>query len=214
MRLVLSIARRVLCVPSLLPVVAVAAGAAWMGTWLAQYVLGGDDGFVEEVRHGSVLFAGVLALSLAEPLEVGRDARQGLLLLRRARDGGFALGRRWLGLLLATLPVATAAALAGGGLPEAAWSLLVELGLLCAGGLLLGACFSRAVLVPALWGLFVLGHLRPWLDGSGVGSFAALLLPRLGDTDGAFGLVHAGLWCAGALLLAERRLVAVAARSA
>ena len=46
------------------------------------------------MRHGSVLFAGVLALSLAEPLEVGRDARQGLLLLRRARNGGFALGRR------------------------------------------------------------------------------------------------------------------------
>ncbi|MCB9897276.1 MAG: hypothetical protein H6825_04670 [Planctomycetes bacterium] len=214
MRVVLSTLRRTLLVPSALPVIAVSAAAAWLGTQLARGVLGGDEGFVEEVRHGSLLFAGALVLSLAEPLEVGKDARSGLLLLRRAKDGGFALVRRWMGLLLAVLPVAAVTALAAGGLPEAPLLLLVELGLLCAGGLLLGACFDRAILVPALWGLLVLGHLRPWLDGSGVGSFVALLVPRLGDTGGGLGLLHAALWCCGALLLADRRLVAVSAHVA
>lgn len=214
MRIVLTTARRTLLVSSALPLLAVAAGAAWVGTQLARAGLGGGEVFVEEVRHGSLLFAGVLALSLAEPLEVGRDARAGLLLLRRARSGGFALPARWLGLLLGILPVVAAAGLASGGIPAAPVSLVLELALLCAGGLFLGACFDRAALVPALWGLFVLGHLRPWLDGSASGSFAALLVPRLGEAVTWNGAVHALLWCAGILLLADRRLAAISARAA
>ena len=204
---VISCLRRTLLVPAMLPLTGVAIGLAWLGTRLARGALGGEEGFVDEVRAGSLLFSGALVLSLAEPLAVMRDARSGLLLLRAARGGGFSLPARWLGLLLASLPTVALASLAGGGgllLPPA---LLADLAMLCAGGLLLGSWLDRPLLVPALWCLVVAGHLRPWLGASPV----AWVLPAFGQVSDAAGLAHAALWCLSMLLLAEWRLGAVAA---
>ena len=197
----------------MLPVLAVAGAAAWLGARLATAGLGAGEGFVDEVLAGSLLFAGALVLSLAEPLELGRDARAGLLTLRVAKGGGYALGRRWLGLLLATLPAVALAAVAGGGWPEHPWVLLRQLGVLCAGGLALGAWFDRQLLVPALWMLLVAGHLAPWL--ADVAPPLAWVLPRLGEVEtdlGVWAWAHAVVWSLGAACLARWRLDALVAR--
>jgi hypothetical protein len=199
---VLTTLRRTLLVPAILPLTLVAMAVSWLGSRLAAEALGADEGFLEEVRAGSLLFGGALVLSLAEPLEVLRDARGGLLLLRAARGGGFALGRRWLGLLLAVLPTVLLCGWAAGGRPVAPLALLLDLGVLCAGGLLLGAFLERALLVPALWCLLVLAHLRPWLAGTP----AAWLLPRMGELTDARAAAHALCWCAAMLLIADWRL--------
>lgn len=201
--------RRSLLVPSSALVVAAAAALAWFGAWLANSVLGGSEGFVDEVRAACLPFAAALALSLAEPLLVAREARSGLLTLRAARGGGFALGWRWAGLALSTLPAVALAAWAGGAWPDRPVAVLLDLSILCAGGLFLGAWLERGLLVPALWCLLVAGHLRPWLADH----WAAWLLPGLGDLSGAAGVLHAALWCGGLLLLAQHRLGAVVARS-
>jgi hypothetical protein len=201
--------RRSLLVPSSALVLAAAAGLAWFGAWLAGSVLGGSEGFVDEVRAACLPFAAALALSLAEPLLVAREARAGLLTLRAARGGGFALGWRWAGLALATLPAVAFAALAGGAWPAHPLSVLLDLSILCAGGVFLGAWLERGLLVPALWCLLVAGHLRPWVSEH----WAAWLLPRLGDLAGPAGLLHAALWCGAFLLLANHRLGAVVGRS-
>ncbi len=215
---VLTTLRRTLLVPASVAVTALAAALAWLGSYLAAAQLGADEGFLAEVRAGSLLFGGALVLSLAEPLTVLREARGGLLALRAARGGGFALGRRWLGLLLATLPTVLICAWAAGGEPASPLGLLLDLGVLCAGGLALGAFLERALLVPALWCLLVLGQLRPWFGDSP----AAWLLPHMGDLSGAGATGAASgsagpavsaataaaalLWCAGMLLLADWRL--------
>jgi hypothetical protein len=204
----LSTLRRTLAAPALLPLSLAAAGLAWLGHQLAATALGGGEGFVDEVRSGSLLVAGVLVLSLAEPLAVAGEARSGLLLLRVARGGGFALPQRWLGLVLAMLPSVALAALAAGGLPAEPWPLLLDLLVLAAGGLLLGSLLERGLLVPALWLLLVAGQLRPWLVRAGAG----WVLPALGHMTGPEGALHAALWCAGALLLAEWRLGSIAGR--
>ncbi|HZJ71870.1 MAG TPA: hypothetical protein VFF36_13135, partial [Planctomycetota bacterium] len=100
----LSTARRVLLAPSLPLLTLVAAGSSFLAVLLASQALGGDQGFVDEVRGACLPFAGALVLSLAEPLDVGREVREGWLRLRVARGGGFALLSRWAGLLLGTLP--------------------------------------------------------------------------------------------------------------
>lgn len=202
----LSTARRVLLAPALVPLTLVAAASSWLAVLLASQALGGDEGFLAEVRRACPPFAGALVLSLAEPLEVGREVREGWLVLRVARGGGFALLSRWAGLLLATLPTVLLAAAAAGGWPQDPAGMLLELGVLCAGGLLLGAWLERALLVPALWCLFVGGHLWPWLAGSG----ASWVLPRLDGSAGGAGWLPAAVWCAGSLLLARARLTAVA----
>ena len=202
----LSTARRVLLAPALLPLTAVAAGSSFLAVRLAGEALGGDQGFVEEVRRACLPFAGALVLSLAEPLEVGREAREGWLGLRVARGGGFALLSRWAGLLLATLPTVLLSAWAAGGWPERPELAVRELAVLCAGGLLLGAWLERALLVPALWCLLVAGHLWPWLEGGA----ASWVLPRLDGAGGGTPWLTATLWCAGCLLLARARLTAVA----
>jgi hypothetical protein len=201
----------------MLAVLAVAAAGAWLGQELAAAGLGAGMGFLDEVLAGSLLFAGALALSLAEPLEVGRDARAGLLTLRVARGGSYGLGRRWLGLLLATLPAVALAALAAGGLPPEPWVLLRQLGVLCAAGLALGAWCDRHLLVPVLWVLLVAGHLRPWLLD--VAPPLAWALPRLGEVEtGANAAhawapwLHAGAWSLGAVWLARWRLAALVGR--
>ena len=202
--------RRVLLVPQTALAALLGSGLAWLGVRLAAEALGGGEGFVDEVRLSSLLFVGALVLSLAEPLQVAGEARSGLLALRRARGGSFGLVARWAGLLLATLPALALTALAGGGWPAGgAWA-VVDLGVLCAGGLLLGAFLERALLVPALWLLFVAGHLHPWLAGTPAG----LVVPTFGAARDASGLAVAGLWVAGALLVARARLAAVAARAA
>jgi|GEM_PF-1840587 len=208
MQPLLSTLRRTLAAPALVPLTLVAAGLAWLGRKLAAEALGGGAGFVDEVRTGSLLVAGALVLSLAEALAVARDARSGLLLLRSARGGGFALPQRWLGLVLAMLPTVALASVASGGAPAAPWPLLLDLLALAAGGLLLGSLLERGLLVPALWLLLVAGHLRPWLESSG----GAWLLPAFGHMQGAEGALHAALWCTGALLLADWRLAAVVGR--
>jgi len=157
----LSTLRRTLGSPALLPLSLAAAGLAWLGRRLAESALGGGEGFVDEVRSGALLVAGVLVLSLAEPLAVAREARSGLLLLRAARGGGFALTQRWLGLVLAMLPTVALSALAAGGVPQQPLPLLLDLLVLAAGGLLLGSLLERGLLVPALWLLLVAGQLRP-----------------------------------------------------
>ena len=204
MNAVRSVLVRTWASPTAIPVVLVSMGAAYLGTRLAAEGLGASGGFVDEVRAGSLLFAGALALSLAEPLEVGRDARRGMLSLRVAKGGGLALAQRWLALGLAILPSVVAAAWASGSLPAAPVALGLQLLVLCAGGMLLGAWFERQLLVPGLWLLLVVAHLRPWL--AEVLPPAAWLLPRLGDLEGLSGALHALLWCAGALLLAAARL--------
>ena len=206
--------RRVLAVPSVLTVGVVGAGSAWLAVELARGGLGATESFLGEVRHGSGLFAGLLVLSLAEPLELGRDARQGLLTLRVARGGSPGVGARWLGLVLATLPAVVAAALAAGGVGEP-WALLLGLGVLAAGGLMLGAFLDRGLLVPALWGLALAGHLRPWLATTAWGRPVSWLLPDLGSLSAGIGFEVLGpalLWIVGALCVAHARVLSVAAR--
>ena len=202
----LSTARRVLLAPSLPLLTLVAAGSSFLAVLLASQALGGDQGFVDEVRGACLPFAGALVLSLAEPLDVGREVREGWLRLRVARGGGFALLSRWAGLLLGTLPTVLVCALAAGGWGRQPLGALLELAVLCAGGLLLGAWLERALLVPALWCLLVGGHLWPWLAESG----ASWVLPRLGGEVGPLETLSAAVWCAGSLLLARARLVRLA----
>jgi hypothetical protein len=199
--------RRVLAAPSLVPLTLAAAGASALGVTLARGALGGSEGFVDEVRAGCLPFAGALVLSLAEPLALAEEARSGLVLLRLSRGGGTALLGRCAGLLLATLPSVLICALATGGLPADPLALLLELAVLAAGGLCLGAWLARPLLVPALWCLLVAGYLRPWFGDAPV----AWLLPALGGLAGPAGALHALLWAAGALVLADVRLRAVAA---
>jgi hypothetical protein len=202
----LSTARRVLLAPALPLLTLVAAASSWLAVLLASQALGGDQGFVDEVRAACLPFAGALVLSLAEPLEVGREVREGWLALRVARGGGFALTSRWAGLLLGTLPTVLVCAGAAGGWPQRPLGALLELAVLCAGGLLLGAWLERALLVPALWCLLVAGHLWPWLAQGG----ASWVLPRLGGEAGPLQALAAASWCAGSLLLAHARLVRLA----
>ena len=201
--------RRTLLTPSLLPVTVVAAGLAWLGTRLAEGQLGAGEGFVDEVRTGSLLLAGALVLSLSEALGVGREARDGLLALRAARGGGFALTQRWLGLVLAMLPTVALAAAFGGGAPSHPLPLLLDLLVLAAGGLLLGSLLEGGLLIPALWLLLVAGAVRPWIASAGAG----WLVPAFGRMEGVEGALHAGLWCTGALLLADWRLSTIAGRA-
>lgn len=205
MHALLSTARRVLLAPALVPVTLACVGLSWLAVLLAGQALGGDQGFLDEVRAACLPFAGALVLSLAEPLEVGREAREGWLALRAARGGGFALLSRWAGLLLGTLPTVLLCAWACGGWPKQPLALLLELGVLCAGGLALGAWFERGLLVPALWCLLVAGHLWPWLSASP----ASWVLPHLGGDPSGLQALAAGAWCAGSLLLARARLAAV-----
>jgi hypothetical protein len=205
----LSTLRRTLWTPALLPVACVAAGLAWLGHRLAEVQLGGGEGFVDEVRTGSLLLAGALVLSMSETLSVRREARDGLLALRAAKGGGFALTQRWLGLALGMLPTVALAAAFGGGVPAHPLPLALDLLVLAAGGLLLGSVLEGGLLIPALWLLLVVGQLRPWLAPSGAG----WLLPAFGHLQGVEGALHAGLWCAGALLIADWRLSAVAGRA-
>lgn len=201
MRHGLTIVKRTLLVPGFWPVLAVAAAAAWAGTWLAEQVLGGGQGFVAEARHGSLLFAALLLLSLAEPLQVADEARGGLLLLRHARGGGAALLTRWAALVLTLLPALALVALAAGGLPERPGLLVAQLGLLTAGGLALGCCLDRRRLVPALWALAVLAQLRGWLVVEPWSRPLAWCLPDLSGV-GWSGL----LWALAVLALGRGRL--------
>lgn len=209
MLVLLDTLRRTLLVPSSAMVAVAAAALAWFGTWLAGSVLGGSEGFVDEVRAASLLFAAALALSMAEPLLVAREARSGLLTLRVARGGGFALGWRWAGLALSTLPAVSLAAWAGSGWPERPLAVLMDLSILAAGGVFLGAWLERGLAVPALWCLLVVGNLRPWLGDHWV----AWLVPGLGGLSGVTGALYAALWCVALLLLANHRLGTVVARS-
>ena len=202
---------RCLTAPSLAPVLFLGGVAAWVSSTLAASALGADAAFLAEVRQGSLLFAGLLFLSLAEPLETGREARDGLLLLRAVRGGGFALTARWAGLLAATLVSLLPAAVVGGGWPRAPLAVVAGLGVFVAGGLLLGACLRRAHLVPALWALAVATHLRPWLASEAWTAPVAWLLPDLAAVERPAGLGAAACWVAGALLLTHARLARVAA---
>lgn len=208
MQPLLSTLRRTLGTPALIPLSLVAAGLAWLSQRLAREALGGGEGFVDEVRTGSLLLAGALVLSMSEALAVRREARDGLLALRAARGGGFALPQRWAGLLLAMLPTVVLAALCGGGAPVRPLPLALDLAVLAAAGLLVGSLVEGGLIVPALWLLLLAGQLRPWLLASGAG----WILPAFGRMEGTEGALHAALWCAGALLLADWRLSAVAGR--
>ena len=208
MQALLSTLRRTLGTPAIIPLSLIAAGLAWLGPKLARDQLGGGEGFVDEVRSGSLLLAGALVLSMSDALAVRREARDGLLALRAARGGGFALPQRWAGLLLAMLPTLALAALCGGRPAAGALPLALDLGVLVAGGLLVGSLVEGVLLVPALWLFLLAGQLRPWLQHAGPG----WLLPAFGRMDGVEGALHAALWCAGALLLADWRLSAVAGR--
>jgi hypothetical protein len=200
--------RRTLGTPAIVPLSLIAAGLAWLGQRLAREALGGGEGFVDEVRAGSLLLAGALVLSMSDALAVRREARDGLLALRAARGGGFGLPQRGAGLLLAMLPTVALAALCGGGAPTGLVPLMLDLAVLVAGGLLLGSLVEGVLLVPALWLFLLAGQLRPWLQHAGPG----WLLPAFGRMEGVEGALHAALWCVGALLLADWRLSAVAGR--
>lgn len=214
MSVVASILRRCLTAPAVLPVLGLSGAAAFVADALARSGLGASEQVLADVRQGSLLFAGLLMLSLCEPLQVGREARGGILLLRLLRGGGFALLPRCLGLLLALLPALLCAALGARGLPAAPLQLLAGLVVLASGGLLLGAWCERGRLVAALWGLAVVGHLRPWLLPLPAGRVLAAALPDLAAPLTAAGLAHSACWSAGALLLAQWRLGRVAAGGA
>ncbi len=209
-----SILRRTLLVPTTALAAAGAVLAAWLSALLAEGSLGGTEGFVEEVRQGAALFAGALVLSLAEPLEIGREARSGVLALRlsRARSSGLLL--RALALSMATWPVVLLASLAAGGWPTEPLGLAVELFTLAAGGLALGSVLDRQLLVPALWALLVVAHLRPWLVEAAWGAPLAWVLPRIGELHGGAALAHGVLWGLAVLLLASWRLDVEAGRPA
>jgi len=209
---VLSIVRRSLCVPALLPVAFVTAVLSWAGVWLARGAMGATPDYLADVRHGCLLLAGTLALALAEPLHTRADVGRGLLSLRFARSGGLGLLPRWIGLGLACLPMLALAALASGGLPSRPLLLASQLAVLAAGGLALGAVFERGRLVPCMLGLLVLGHLRPWIERASWGPAVSWLLPDLSALEGSQGLLHAALWSAAALVLARARLRCVAGR--
>jgi len=212
MSVVVLTVKRTLLVPGIWPVVAVAVLAAWVGSWLATHSLGGDDGFLEEVRHGSLLFAALLTLSLAEPLQTGREVRTGQMMLRHAKGGGFALSARWVGLFLSLLPVLALAALAAGGVPASLAGLAGQVGVLVAGGLALGSFLERRHLVPALWGLALLGQLRPWMSTL-EGSVAWIwLVPDLGSVGSGAAWQHGLCWALGVLALAHGRLTTLSAR--
>lgn len=210
MAVTLSILMRVWRSPAYLPVTVVTTLAAWLARYLSINLLGGPPAYQAEVSAGSQLLAGIAVLSLAEPLEVAREARCGLLTLRAARGAGFALVARWLALTLATLPSVALAAWAGGAPPADPLGLVLQLATLSAAGLALGAWLDRALLVPALWALLILAYLSPWLEAGAPP--VAWIVPRLGHLDGLQGVAHALLWCSAALVLARSRLVAVAAR--
>jgi len=209
-----SILRRTLGAPAMPLVAAGAVVAAWLSTLLAEASLGANEGFVDEVRQGAALFGGALVLSLAEPLEVGREARSGLLAVRLSRTRTSGLAVRALALSMSTWPVVAAVSLAAGGLPPDPVSLVVELFVLAAGGLALGSVLDRHLLVPALWGLLVVAHLRPWLAEAAWGAPLAWVLPRMGDMQGPLALAHGVAWGAAALLLAGWRLDVAAGRPA
>jgi len=200
----LTILWRIWRTPAYVPLIMVGAGAAFLAGRMAEALLGGPEGFAAEVRAGSLLFAGALVLSLSEPLEVGRDARIGGLMLRVARGGGFALVRRWLAVTVATLPAVGVAALAGGGWPAQPVTLLLQLAVLAAAGLALGSLMDRRLLVPALWALLVLAHVGPWLQTQWAP--LAWVLPSLGHLQEPQGWLHGLAWAAGALFLARARL--------
>jgi hypothetical protein len=208
----LLVVRRSLLVPSLVPVAFVVAVLSWAGIWLARESMGATDLYLAEVRHGCLLFAGTLTLALAEPLRTREDVGKGALLLRYARSGELALVPRWIGLGLACLPLVAVAAVAAGGLPSRPGLLAAQLMVLAAGGLALGALLQRGRLVPALFGLLILGHLRPWIHEADWGPAVTWVLPRLAAVDGVDGLLHAALWSAAMLFLAHARLVRVAGR--
>jgi len=205
--------RRVLVVPQTALAALLGAGLTLLSVRLAGEALGGGEGYVDEVRRASLLFSGALVLSLAEPLAVAGEARSGLLTLRRARGGSFGLAGRWLGLWLSTGPALLLSALAGGGWPDGGGHVPVDLAMLAAAGLLLGAWLPRPLLVPALWMLLAAGHLRPWLGELTAGR----LLPAFGaarelPADLA-SLAAPAAFCAGCLLLSHWRLLAVTARA-
>jgi hypothetical protein len=206
----LTIVMRVWRAPALIPVMFVTTLAAWLARQLSASLLGGPEAYLAEVAAGSQLLAGVAVLSLAEPLEVAREARSGLLTLRAARGGGFALVLRWLALTVATLPSVVLAAWAGGALPGDPLGLVLQLAVLAAAGLVLGAWLDRRLLVPALWIVLVLAYLSPWLEQGAPP--LAWVVPRLGHLEGLHGAAHALVWCSAALVLARSRLLAVAAR--
>lgn len=206
----ISILRRVWCVPAILPVTVLAVGATVFATMLARVALGGA---VADARQGALLFAGALFLSLCEPLEIGREARGGPLVLVAVRRRGLGLPTRALALLLGSLPVLGLAALASGGWPADPVGLIGSQLVLSMAGLFLGAFVDRALLVPALWGLVVVGHLRPWI-AAGPAAPLAWLLPGLGELRSPVLLAHALVWGAGLLCLAQWRLERVVARAA
>lgn len=214
MNVLLSTVRRTLVPAVLWPTLLVTLGATWVATELVSANLGPTEEFLAEIRHGCMLFGGLLVLSLAEPLQVAREARDGLLLLRAARGKGFGLPMRWAGLFLATLPAVLAAGVVARGLPAAPLALALELALLAAAGLTLGAFLERGRLVPVLWALAVAGQLRPWLSASAWGTPVAWLLPDFSGLDegGVLAVAHAAAWIVGALLIARWRLGSVAAR--
>jgi len=209
---VLSILKRTLLVPAVWPVAVVAVAAAWIGNDLAAHALGGDGAFVAEVRHGSLLFAALLLLSMAEPLQMAQETRSGLLMLRHGKGGGFALVARGTGLILSLLPLLCLAAWASGGLPAAPWGLLAQVAVLVAGGLVLGAWLDRRRLVAALWALAIVGQLRPWLTGLDGSAVWVWLVPDLGAVGAGAAWAHGLLWALGALALAHGRLTALSAR--
>ncbi len=196
--------RRTLLTPALLPLTLFAMGLTWLGVEMARAGLGADEGLVADVRSACLPFAAALVLSLADPLALRSEAQRGMLRLRAARTGGFALVPRWLGISLATLPTVALCALAGGAFPDDPLGLLLDLSLLCAGGLLLGSLLPRRLLVPALWCLLVAGYLRPYYAQTPV----AYLLPGLGAPGDAPRACFALAWSGGALLLARSRLLA------
>jgi len=210
MRAWLSILRRVWCVPAIVPVTVLAVGGTAFATLLTRSALGGG---VDDVRQGSLLFAGALFLSLCEPLEVGREARAGSLQLVAVRRRGLGLPARALGLWAGSLPVLSLAALASGGWPPDPVGLLGSQLVLGMAGLFLGAFLDRALLVPALWVLVLVGHLRPWI-AAGAAAPLAWFLPGLGELRSGPALAHALVWGAGLLCLAQWRLERVVARAA
>ena len=200
----LVILRRCWFVPHLLPLCVVVSLCAALTHWLGVQVLGAGDPSLAELREGVMLAAVLVHLGLCAPLALREEARNGLLVLRRARGLGPGLWVRAAALLVSTLPVGALVMAITTGFPASPVAFVLSVAAWVALGLLLGSWFSGASLRTALWAAGALSLARGLLLSDDVARGLAWVLPPL-PAPGV-SLLPVLLWIAGAVLLADWRV--------